>query len=294
MTSENVIGDVEQKMSQTLGEKVRVLSSNTLGGGCINHASKLETTAGTWFLKWNAACPADMFEREAEGMTELGKAAGSELRIPKVLCHKAPDSTPGFLVMEFLPPGRTADDDAKLGRGLAAVHRYTGNSFGFYHDNYCGDTPQSNRQTTNWLTFFQEHRLKYLLRLIERDRGLSASDQKTYDRLLDRLPALIPAESEPSLIHGDLWSGNYMLTAEGPALIDPATYYADREMEFAIVTMFGGFSSRFFDAYNAAFPLDAAWRERNKLYQLYHILNHYYLFGGGYGAQALSVARSYL
>lgn len=292
--SEKVLRDVEQYMSQALGETVHIESSGSLGGGCINHASKLQTTAGTWFLKWNANCPVDMFEREAEGMTELGKAAGSELRIPKVLCHKAPDRSPGFLVMEYLSPGRSPDDDEKLGRGLAAIHSYRGDSFGFAHDNYCGDTPQSNRQTGDWLTFIREQRLAYLLRLIERDRGLSSSDQKVFDRLLDKLPELIPGESVPVLIHGDLWSGNYMLTAEGPALIDPAACYADREMEFAIVTMFGGFSPRFFNAYHEAYPLNTDWRERNKLYQLYHILNHYYLFGGGYGAQAVSVAKHYL
>jgi len=292
--SENVNREVEKYMSQALGETVRIESSTSLGGGCINHASKLKTTAGNWFMKWNANCPVDMFEREAEAMIELGKAAGSELRIPEILCYKSPDSTPGFLVMEYLPPGRTSNDDEKLGRGLAAVHRFKSDTFGFYHDNYCGDTPQRNQRSSEWLTFFRDQRLSYLLRLIERDRGLSLSDRKVYDRLLDRLPKIIPGESNPVLIHGDLWSGNYMLTADGPALIDPAAYYADREMEFAIVTMFGGFSSRFFEAYNEAFPLASDWRSRNKLYQLYHILNHYYLFGGSYGAQALSVARSYL
>mgnify|MGYP000020603230 FL=1 len=292
--SANVLREVEKYMSEALGETVRIESSTSLGGGCINHASKLQTTAGNWFMKWNANCPADMFEREAEAMIELGKAAGSELRIPGILCHKSPDSTPGFLVMEYLPPGRSSNDDEKLGRGLATVHSFKSNTFGFYHDNYCGDTPQHNQRSTDWLTFFRNQRLSYLLNLIERDRGLSSSDRKVYDRLLDRLPKLIPGESEPVLIHGDLWSGNYMLTADGPALIDPAAYYADREMEFAIVTMFGGFSSRFFEAYNEAFSLASDWQSRNKLYQLYHILNHYYLFGGGYGAQALSVARSYL
>jgi len=292
--SASVLREVEHYMSEALGETVRIKSTNNVGGGCINHASKLQTTAGTWFLKWNANCPSDMFEREAEGMNELGRAANGGLRIPEVLCHKAPDHTPGFLVMEYLPPGRSVNDDEKLGRGLAAIHRFRGDAFGFYHDNYCGDTPQSNQQSTDWLTFFREQRLANLLHMIESDRGLSSSDRKVYDRLLDKLPKLIPGESDPVLIHGDLWSGNYMLTTDGPALIDPAAYYADREMEFAIMTMFGGFSSRFFEAYNESFPLDSEWRSRNMLYQLYHILNHYYLFGGGYGSQALSVARSYL
>ena len=104
----------------------------------------------------------------------------------------------------------------------------------------------------------------------------------------------MPEESESVLIHGDLWSGNFMISEKGPVLIDPASYYADREMEFAIMTMFGGFSKRFYDAYNEVNPLPADWRQRNRLYQLYHVLNHYYLFGGAYRTQALSIAKSYL
>ncbi len=114
---------------------------------------------------------------------------------------------------------------------------------------------------------------------------------KTYEKLLQKIPQLLPLASEPALIHGDLWSGNYMITEKGPALIDPASYYADREMEMGIMTMFGGFSSRFYDAYNQVYPLLSDWRERNQLYQLYHVLNHYYLFGGGYQNQAIRIAQ---
>lgn len=293
MTSE-LQATVQQYMTKALGETVAIKSSESIGGGCINHASKLLTSSGTWFLKWNANCPADMFAREAEGMIELGKAADNELVIPQILCHKAPGDSPGFLIMEFCEPGRSGSDDEKLGRGLATIHRFKHDNFGFDNDNYCGDTPQSNKKVGNWLDFFREQRLAYLLQLITNRGRLSNAELKSYDRLLNKLPELIPASSVPSLIHGDLWSGNYMYTSNGPALIDPAAYYADREMEFAIITMFGGFSSRFFEAYNESFPLDKDWQSRNKLYQLYHILNHFYLFGGGYGSQALAVAKSYL
>ncbi len=292
---EQILTEVEQKLADTLGENVKILNSGSLGGGCINHASKLETTAGTFFLKWNANFAADVFEREAEGMQALAEAAGKSLIVPGVICFKAVDSSPGFLVLEYLEPNSGGHrSDEQLGRGLAHIHRFTHRQFGFENDNYCGATPQQNRWNDHWPSFFRDQRLGFLLNLIEKKRGLSANEQKTYDRLLDRLPQLIPANSSPSLIHGDLWSGNYMLTNSGPALIDPAAYFADREMEFSIVTMFGGFSSRFFDAYKETFPLASDWRNRNQLYQLYHILNHYYLFGGGYGSQALAVAKFYL
>jgi fructosamine-3-kinase len=119
-------------------------------------------------------------------------------------------------------------------------------------------------------------------------------DRKVFEKLLDRIENLLPTESVPVLIHGDLWSGNYMISEKGPALMDPAAYYAEREMEFAIMTMFGGFSQRFYDAYNEVNPLPADWLQRNSLYQLYHVLNHYYLFGGSYGTQALRIAKSYI
>jgi fructosamine-3-kinase len=127
-----------------------------------------------------------------------------------------------------------------------------------------------------------------------RDRPLPDSEVKIYEKLLQRIPDLLPQDSQPGLIHGDLWSGNYMITKDGPALIDPASCYAEREMEFGIVTMFGGFANRFFSAYNEVYPLSPDWRERNNLYQLYHVLNHYYLFGGGYRQQALRIAGMYL
>ncbi len=291
---ESVRNKVESKLSDTLHQKIVILDVQTLGGGCINHASKLETNAGRFFLKWNAHCPEDMFTCEAKALADLRKAVNNQIRIPEVICFKDRDHSPGFIVLEFLIEGHSGNDDEKLGCGLAEVHRSQGLSFGYSSDNYCGDTPQKNTPTNNWPDFFRDQRLAYLLLLIENKISLSASEKNTYDKLLDRIPSIIPDNIVPALIHGDLWSGNYLYTNQGPALIDPAAYYADREMEFAIITMFGGFSSRFFEAYNEAFPLDPEWRERNLLYQLYHILNHYYLFGGSYGNQALQVARKYL
>lgn len=287
--------DVESTMSRALNKKVQIFSSKSLGGGCINNASSLQTNVGAFFLKSNANCAADMFEREAEGMQELAKATDAHLLVPAVICFKEVNETPGFLVVEYLSSGNSEKNtDEMLGRGLAHIHRFQNNRFGFYHNNYCGATPQHNKWNSSWIEFFRDQRIGFLLKLIEREHGLTPGEKSTYEKLMERISELLPPDAQPSLIHGDLWSGNYMITPGGPALIDPAVYYADREMEFAIITMFGGFSQRFFDAYNDVYPLQKDWRERNRLYQAYHILNHYYLFGGGYGSQALSVARSYL
>jgi fructosamine-3-kinase len=288
----NLVADA---LSEVIGQKVIIQTEKSLGGGCINHASKLETSAGNFFLKWNDNCPVDIFIREAESLRELKKAAGDFLVVPEVFAVKKVNETPGFLVLEFLKNDRSSlNVDEKLGRGLAKIHQYTNAQFGFYNHNYCGATLQNNSWKNNWPEFFRENRLWFLLRLIEIERPIPVSEMIIYEKLLDRIESLIPNDSIPVLIHGDLWSGNYMISENGPALIDPASYYADREMEFAIMTMFGGFSQRFYEAYNEVNPLPVDWKQRNSLYQLYHVLNHYYLFGGGYRNQAIQIAKSYL
>jgi len=294
-TSKSVLEEVEKSLSDKFDKEVKIEKSGNLGGGCINNASKIETTAGTFFLKWNARCRPDMFLREAESLSELKKAANGKIEVPGVYAAKEVDNTPGFLVLEYLAPGSSgANTDEILGRGLATIHQFENEKFGFYNDNYCGSTPQDNSWKTSWPEFFRDNRLGYLLGLIQKDRSLPASEMKVYDRLLNKIPDLVPAVSKSVLIHGDLWGGNYMVCSKGPALIDPASYYADREMEMGIMTMFGGFSQRFYSAYNEVNPLPPDWEDRNPLYQLYHVLNHYYLFGGGYSSQALRIAKYYV
>lgn len=290
----SVLNEVERELTNVFGKSVFIKNSSSIGGGCINHATKIETNVGTFFMKWNANCPSDIFLREAESLTEMRKAVLGQIKIPEVFASKNVDSTPGFLVTEYLPASYSSPNDEDLGRGLALLHQYKSEDFGFYNDNYCGSTIQNNNWKKSWIAFFTENRLSFLLDLIKKDRFLSSSELNIYNKLLERIPELIPDDSVPVLIHGDLWSGNYMRTGNGFALIDPAAYYANREMEFAIITMFGGFSARFYNAYNEVNPLPADWQQRNLLYQLYHVLNHYYLFGGGYQSQALSIAKQYL
>ncbi len=287
--------EVEALMTMEFAEKVKVISAKLIGGGCINHAMKLDTNRGQYFLKWNSNCAPDLFVREAEGLNELRKASEDCLKIPKVICVKEVDDSPGFLVQEYLQTGNNSGKtDEMLGRGLANMHNYENSQFGFFETNYCGATVQNNLWKKNWVDFFVENRLRFLVHLIEEKGLFSSGELKLFDKLFDKLPSLLPQKSKAVLIHGDLWSGNYMNTSEGPALIDPAVYYADREMEFSILTMFGGFSNRFFQAYNEINPLEPDWQERNLLYQLYHILNHYYLFGGTYGQQALSISKRFI
>jgi len=290
-----IISEVENELTKHFGKSVIVRSHFSIGGGCISNASKIETSAGMFFLKWNPDCSSDMFLKESEGLTELKKAAGNHLVIPEVIAAKRVDETPGFLILEYLnTSGQSRDFYERLGHGLAIVHSYSSGKFGFFSDNYCGDTPQNNRWRSDWAEFFRDNRIGFLLDLIQKKRPLPAGEIHIYERLMDKIPGIVPEKSTPVLIHGDLWSGNYMATERGPAILDPASYYADREMEMGIMTMFGGFPGRFWDAYNEVNPLPPGWRDRNLLYQLYHVLNHYCLFGGSYRDQALRIARGYL
>jgi len=265
-----------------------------LGGGCINSACKLETNQGTLFLKWNSQGPSDLFIREAESLAEFQKSNNEYIIFPKPILSKQIDQNPGYLLTTYLKPGRSENDDEKLGRGLAQLHMVNSDQFGFHHNNYCGATLQNNEYKTDWISFYIENRIGFLISSISKTRLWSSQDQYVANQFLTRIPELLPKNATPSLIHGDLWSGNFMNTQVAPALIDPCACYCDREFEMGIMTMFGGFSQRVFDAYNEIYPLPKDWKERNLIYQLYHALNHYSLFGGHYKNHALEIMKHYL
>jgi len=289
-----MIDQILKELSKLTGKEVLLTGKSSVGGGCIHSASRLDTSEGRFFLKWNQSCAPDMFVLEAECLLELKKANPEPIIIPEVILVKEVDDTPGYLLLEFLESGSPGNGDEELGRGLASLHRFRGEKFGFKSVTYCGLTLQDNNWQDNWPQFFAEQRLGAMVEKIRKGRGMPADHLKVYEILINKIPSLLPSGSVPALIHGDLWSGNYMMTQRGPALIDPAAYYADREMEMGIMTMFGGFSTRFWSAYNEEYPLPSDWRSRNRLYQLYHILNHYLLFGGSYGHSAIETAKYYL
>lgn len=290
----DLVPAVAAALGQALGHPVRVTGRRPLAGGSINHTEALETTAGTFVLKSNRRAPPGLFRAEADGLSAL-RASGTSLVVPRVIAVH--EGTPAFLVLEHLPAGpRAGDFDEALGRGLAEVHRATRQQFGFERDNYCGATPQPNAWTDRWVEFYAAARLGHQARLAGDAGRLSTGERAKLDRLAGRLGTWIdePANG-PSLVHGDLWSGNLHRDAAGrPALIDPAAYFAHREAELGMMTLFGGFSDRMFEAYHEAFPLEPGWRDRNALYRLYHVLNHLTLFGGGYHAEAMTIVRRYV
>jgi protein-ribulosamine 3-kinase len=291
---EQLLQHISISYRKKFGVPLVIRNINALGGGCINHALKLDTDQGPLFLKWNGSVPDDLFIREAESLSELHKSENEFLLFPNPLLAKEIGLLPGYLLTSYLQPGNNNNQDEKLGRGLALLHKVTQNRFGFQNNNYCGATLQDNSLKTNWHSFYTENRIGHIVKLIRQAREWKENDEKVLEAFLKKVPSLIDHNPVPSLIHGDLWSGNRMFTAQGPALIDPCASYCDREFEMGIMTMFGGFSPTVYAAYNEAYPLPYGWRERNNIYQLYHILNHYYLFGGHYKHQALEIMKRFV
>jgi protein-ribulosamine 3-kinase len=285
---------IASALGHAFGGAVHIQAYRPLGGGSINRTEMIDTTVGTFVLKSNRHAPPGMFQAEADGLAAL-RSSGTSLVIPRVVAVH--DAAPAFLVLEYLDAGaRVGDFDERLGRGLAELHRSTNARFGFWRDNYCGATMQPNSWTESWIDFYAASRLGHQARLASDAGRLDGGERVAIDRFINRLGDWIdePANG-PSLIHGDLWSGNLHCDTGGhPALIDPAVYFAHREAELGMMTLFGGFSQRVFDAYHEALPLEPGWRDRNALYRLYHVMNHLNLFGGAYHADVMAIVRRYL
>lgn len=266
-----------------------ITASQPVGGGCINEGQVLTTSTGQrLFLKQNAHAPSDMFAREAEGLAMLRAQTGGP-RAPEPLVV-APD----FLLLEYLPAGPLAPDYwPTFGQRLAALHAHTQPQFGFAHANYIGSTPQPNPWEADGFKFFTEQRLLFQGQLA-RERGLLTTHHlRQLEHLAARLPALIP-EQPASAVHGDLWSGNIIPGPAGHAcLIDPAAHYGWAEADLAMTMLFGTLPAAFYAAYTAARPLPTGWQQRMEIYNLYHLLNHLNLFGGGYLGGVLEVLRKY-
>jgi fructosamine-3-kinase len=228
-----------------------------------------------------------MFSLEAQGLNELSKAG--VFSIPEVLLvdDEPPSGLPAFLAMEALMPGKPSTGGwAELGRSLARMHRVTASSFGSHHDNYIGRLPQSNLSENSWDNFFVKHRLEAQA---EQGRGngwFSAEIEKLFSSKLELIrELLLSAEEPPSLLHGDLWSGNVYWADFGPTIIDPAVYYGSREADLAFTECFNRFDQRFYESYNQEYPLSPGYEQRREVLNLYHLMTHSNLFGAGYISQ---------
>lgn len=277
------------------GRQVRLRSFEPVRGGCVNHGARVDSTENrSYFLKWSGSASPELFEAEADGLEALRSAR--LLRVPEPIAHGGSAGGPAWLLMEHVPKG-AADPryDVHLGHGLARLHASTaeGDRYGWHRDNWIGSLPQSNPSVQSWTELWREHRLAPQLRLA-RDRGyLAGEGTRAVEALMDLLDeALADVDVAPHLLHGDLWSGNVYPGADGmPVLIDPAVYLGHGEVDLAMTELFGGFDARFYAAYEEAVGIGPGYQAfRRDVYQLYYLLAHLNLFGGGYEAAAIRTA----
>lgn len=279
-----------------LGERVgRRFAENPAGvvhGGSIHHCVRWPGAGGDAFVKLAAVDARAAFEAEADGLEAL--RAAQALRVPQVLAVGEAGGR-AVLALEWLelspPLADRSSVQRRLGEGLAAQHRVTGPAFGWRRDNTIGATPQPNPREHDGVRFLQRHRLGHMLELAAA-QGLPSRTLERGRRLVERCPGLFAGyRPVPSLLHGDLWGGNWSAHAATgePVVFDPAVHHGDREADLAMTRLFGGFGPDFYAAYGAQWPLDPGAPARCTLYNLYHVLNHYVLFGGGYARQVATM-----
>lgn len=289
--------DIVEAINSTLNSSLTLQATHTIGGGCINQAWKLEMEDGaqgiskSFFVKSNAKNLQHMFAAENAALIEIAET--KTIRVPNPI-EMGVSGNNCWIAMEFLEMSGTGSAQ-QLGQQLAAMHRTCRKDYGWHRDNTIGSTPQPNTQSASWVDFWREQRLGYQLETSAR-KGYSGKLQALGDQVMSKLDLLFDGYvPQASLLHGDLWGGNWSGLTDGtPVIFDPASYYGDRETDIAMTELFGGFSETFYQAYNENWPLDEGYGRRKILYNLYHILNHLNLFGGSYAGQAESMMQQIL
>lgn len=279
--------EIANHISKVTGDKFEIQNRRSVSGGCINESYALIGDQRTYFIKVAQLSGLDMFEAEALGLKQMFET--QTICVPKPICCGSTTNS-AYIILEWLELGGSNSTGSwqEMGRQLAAMHQATPpqgseGKFGWNRNNTIGSTPQINNWTDDWAKFFTEYRLGYQFRLAGRKGGHFPGQ----DQLLAVVPKLLNHQPQPSLVHGDLWGGNAAVTKSGePVILDPATYVGDREVDLAMTELFGGFPAAFYRGYNEVWPLDQGYKQRKTLYNLYHIINHFNLFGGGYGSQA--------
>jgi len=283
---------VETHLTSLKEATVEIEELKPVGGGCINEAYSLKTRQGKFFIKYNSSVAyPGMFEKEAAGLKILSDATA--LMVPEVI-GLGESGEYSYLLLQHIESGTTVRNFwAHFGTKLAELHSNTSEFFGLDHDNYIGSLVQHNKHYPDFIGFFIEQRIEPQLREARNKGALEQRDIRCFNSLFKILQNIIPVE-KPALLHGDLWSGNFMVTAEGlPCLIDPAVYYGHRESDIAMTKLFGGFNPEFYEAVNEAWPLEKGWQKRIDIFNLYPLLVHVNLFGGGYARQLMQIIRQF-
>ncbi len=287
----DIWSEIASRISKAVGGDWHQATRQPVAGGSINQSFRLSHGGDSWFVKLNHADRLEMFAAEAEGLQAL--AAAKAIRVPEPLDWGSYGEQ-SFLILEYIPLGGSPDP-ATFATALARMHQHKQSQYGWHRNNTIGSTPQDNTQCDDWVTFWRVHRLEFQLRLAQQngaparliDQGMELAEQSAAF-----FTRWTPAAS---VLHGDLWSGNWGADDAGkPVIFDPAVYFGDHETDLAMMTLFGHPGRSFFAHYNAVFPIDDGFEQRKTLYNLYHILNHFNLFGGGYAQQAEGMIQQLL
>lgn len=282
---------VQSWLKQVYGKQSSIITEYPAGGGSINQALRLKTTSGDFFIKYNSRSKyPEMFSTEKKGLQLLDTT--QSLIIPKVK-DQQDTADYSYLLLEWMDSAAAgASSWEEAGHKLAQLHQHSAPQYGLQYDNYIGSLPQVNTPESDWINFLLIARLEPLMKQAFDAKLLNRTDYSDFEKLSAALSHLIPME-KPALLHGDLWSGNFMFTPAGPCVIDPAVYYGHREMDIGMTRLFGGFSTAFYEAYNSMYPLEKQWEQRIELNQLYPLLVHVNLFGSGYVAAVRSIFKRY-
>ena len=283
---------VTKVLSDAISQEVKLLNILSIGGGSINDAYRLTTNKGDFFIKKNRADRyPELFEKEALGLKLLRDA--NEIRIPDEIVFGVFQGT-SFLLLEFIQSSTQRNHFwEELGVKLAKLHQHTNTQFGLDHDNYIGALKQQNTLHGSWVDFFIHERLQPQIALAKNNNEIDDATFYQFEKLFNHLAEIFP-EEPPSLLHGDLWSGNFMVDEKGsPVIMDPAVYYGHREMDIAMTKLFGGFDASFYDSYNEVFPLKKGWEDRLEICNLYPLMVHVNLFGGSYLRQVKQVLKQF-
>ncbi len=287
-----IIQEAESKLFEAIGNRCNIVNLKPVGGGCINQSLEVITQSGNYFIKLNdAAAYPGMFEAEAYGLDLLRKAKA--LSVPSVITLGEAQGK-SFLILEWIESGKRAKNFFEdFGKHLALLHSQTANFYGLDKNNYIGSLMQYNTPAESYIDFFILQRLDVHIRSAVDYGKLPPAVLKSFERLYIKLPEIIPAE-KPALLHGDLWNGNFMTGADGYAcLFDPSVYYGHRETDLAMTLLFGGFDNDFYESYHSHFPLEKNWRKRVDIFNLYPLLVHVNLFGGGYAGEVMRIVKRF-
>lgn len=284
---------MNKELLETIQRKleVKITKTEQVFGGDTNQTYVLHTAEKNLFLKLNSNNNPAMFETEFAGILLLKNS--NTIKVPLPILNGSINQQQ-YLVMEYLPK-ETAGESfwTTFGHQLAALHKNTNEHFGLAYDNYIGSLPQSNKQTTTWTEFYATQRILLLIKIAFDAKKCDSSDTRMVEKFCNKLDALFSKE-QPSLLHGDLWSGNFMATINNkPAVFDPAIYYGHREMDIGMSLLFGGFDKTFYSHYNEAWPLEKDWIKRVDVTQLYPLLVHLNLFGGHYYNSVREILKKY-